>query len=98
MTFPELCNTLRDRRINVRLVGGSLIVRSRPGTTTPQIKRAIRHHAKALRDTLAHSGAMSDEYAKAILDLWESDVIGPLAVWLWFDVMALPMELISRMP
>ena len=36
--------------------------------------------------------SMCDQYAPLLLDLWEGDVIGPLACWLWFEVERLPMD------
>ena len=35
---------------------------------------------------------MRDEYTPLLLVLWEGDVIGPLACWLWFEVERLPMD------
>ena len=62
-------------------------IKGRRNALSPALREAIRAHGAALLRR-----ARCDQYAPLLLDLWEGDVIGPLACWLWFEVERLPID------
>lgn len=95
--LSQLTQALRQRGVRVSVEAGRLKVKGKRETLTPALKDALRMHSAALirhakNEHRRHTKPLQDQYAPLILDLWGTDVIGPLACWLWFEVERLPMD------
>ena len=66
---------------------GCLKIKGNRHTLTPTFMQTIRSNGTALLRK-----SLCDQYTPPLLDLWEGDVIGPLACWLWFEVEHFPMD------
>ena len=95
--LSELTQALRERGVRLCVEAGRLKVRSKREALTPSLRDAIRAHSAALLRRAedarrGHIKSLQDQYAPLLLELWGRDVIGPLAVWIWFEVERLPMD------
>jgi len=87
LSLAELTRTLEASGFCLGVREGRLKIKGRRQALTPALMQAIRDHSAALLRK-----AMADQYAPLLLDLWQGDVIGPMACWLWFEVDDLPMD------
>jgi len=93
----SLTQTLRERGVHLSVESGRLKVQGKREMLTPALKDALRRHSAALirqakDEHRRRIKPLQDAYVPLLLDLWGSDVIGPLACWLWFEVERLPMD------